>query len=101
MAKKLKPMHPGEVLREEFLVPLTMSAGALARVCGLPRTRIERIASEQTGITADTALRLAKALGTTAQLWLNLQNDYDVQIAKRDLRDILDGIELVNKPKAA
>ena len=48
-------------------------------------TRIERIASEQTGITADTAFRLAKALGTTAQLWLNLQNDYDVQIAKRDL----------------
>ena len=52
MAKKLKPMHPGEVLREEFLVPLKMSAGALAKACGLPRTRIERIASEQTGITA-------------------------------------------------
>jgi antitoxin HigA-1 len=97
MAKKLKPMHPGEVLREEFLVPLKMSAGALAKACGLPRTRIERIA----GITADTALRLAKALGTTAQLWLNLQNDYDVQIAKRDLGKILDRIETVNKPKAA
>ena len=68
MTKKLKPMHPGEVLREEFLVRLKMSAGALAKVCGLPRTRIERIAGEQTGITADTALRLAKALGTTAQL---------------------------------
>jgi addiction module HigA family antidote len=62
-----------------------MSAGALAKVCGLPRTRIERIASEQTGITADTALRLAEALDTAPQLWLNLQNDYDVQIAKRDL----------------
>src|ERR1700747_3119258 len=82
MAKTLKPMHPGEVLREEFLVPLKMSAGALATACGLPRTRIERIAGEQTGITADTALRLAKALGTTAQLWLNLQNDYDIWIAK-------------------
>jgi addiction module HigA family antidote len=101
MARKLKPMHPGEVLREEFLVPLKMSAGALAKVCSLPRTRIERIASEQTGITADTALRLAKALGTTAQLWLNLQNDYDVQIAKRDLGKSLDRIETVNKPKAA
>jgi antitoxin HigA-1 len=100
MAKKLKPMHPGEVLREEFLVPLKMSAGALAKTCGLPRTRIERIASELTGITADTALRLAKALGTTAQLWLNLQNDY-IQIAKRDLGKILDRIETVNKPKAA
>ena len=68
MAKTLKPMHPGEVLREEFLVPLKLSAGALAKACGLPRTRIERIASEQAGISADTALRLAKALGTTAEL---------------------------------
>ena len=101
MTKKLKPMHPGEVLREEFLVPLKMSAGALAKVCGLPRTRIERIAGEQTGITADTALRLGKALGTTAQLWLHLQTDYDVQVAQRDLGKILDRIETVNKPKAA
>jgi antitoxin HigA-1 len=101
MAKKLKPMHPGEVLREEFLIPLKMSAGTLAKICGLPRTRIERIASERTGITADTALRLAKALGTTAQLWLNLQNDYDVQIAERELGKVLDRIESVNNAKAA
>jgi antitoxin HigA-1 len=101
MAKKLRPMHPGEVLREEFLVPLEMSAGVLAKACGLPRTRIERIASEQTGITANTALRLAKALGTTAQLWLNLQNDYDIQVAERELGKILQRIVSVNKPKAA
>jgi antitoxin HigA-1 len=101
MAKKLKPMHPGEVLREEFLRPLNLSAGALAKVCGLPRTRIERIASEHIGITADTALRLAKALGTSAQLWLNLQSDYDIQVAKRDLGKILDRIERVNNPRAA
>lgn len=101
MAKTLKPMHPGEVLREEFLVPLNMSAGALARACGLPRTRIERIANEQTGITADTALRLAKALGTTAQLWLNLQNDYDLQIARRELERVLGRIERVNAQEAA
>ena len=94
-------MHPGEVLREEFLVPLKMSAGALAKACGLPRTRIERIVGEQTGITADTALRLAKALGTTPQLWLNLQNDYDMQIAKREIGKIFDHIETVNKPEAA
>jgi len=97
----MKPMHAGEVLREEFLVPLEMSAGALAKACGLPRTRIERIANEQTGITADTALRLAKALGTTAQLWLNLQNDYDIQVAERELGKVLRRIETVNKPKAA
>ncbi|ABQ33160.1 hypothetical protein BBta_0902 [Bradyrhizobium sp. BTAi1] len=101
MTKKLKPMHPGEVLREKFLIPLAMSAGALAKVCGLPRTRIERIASEQTGVTADTALRLAKALDTTPELWLNLQTDYDVQVAKRSLGKTLDRIETVNKPRAA
>jgi addiction module HigA family antidote len=101
MTKTFKPMHPGEVLREEFLVPLEMSAGALARACGLPRTRIERIASEQSGITADTALRLGKALGTTVQLWLNLQNDYDVQIAQSHLSKTLDRIETVTRPKAA
>jgi len=99
--KKLPPMHPGEVLREEFLAPLKMSAGALAKTCGLPRTRIERIASEQTGVSADTALRLAKALGTSVELWLNLQNDYDVQIAKRDIGEVLDRIEVVSKPEAA
>ncbi|MDU1695629.1 MAG: HigA family addiction module antitoxin, partial [Bradyrhizobium sp.] len=68
---------------------------------GLPRTRIERIASEQTGVTADTALRLAKALDTTPELWLNLQTDYDVQVAKRSLGKTLDRIETVNKPRAA
>ena len=85
MTKKLAPMHPGEVLREKFLVPLKLSAGALARKMDVPRTHIERIAEETTGITADTALRLSKALGTTPQLWLNLQNDYDLQMATRAL----------------
>lgn len=83
MSKKLPPLHPGEVLREEFLVPLGLSPGALAKTTGVPRTRIERIAAETTGITADTALRLGKALNTSAQLWLNLQNTYDLEIAKQ------------------
>src|SRR5215471_19629340 len=93
MAKKLKPMHPGEVLREEFLVPLGLSAIALAKACGLPRTRIERIRDERTGITADTALRLGKALGTSPQLWLNLQSDYDLQMAQRGIGKQLEKIE--------
>jgi len=75
--KKLPPLHPGEVLREEFLVPLKLSPGALAKAMGEPRTRVERIAPETTGITADIALRLRKALGTSAQLLLNLQNRFD------------------------
>jgi len=82
MAKTLPPLHPGEVLREEYLEPLKLSPGKLAKACGIPRTRIERIASERFGITADTALRLGKALGTSAQFWLNLQNDYDLRVAK-------------------
>jgi addiction module HigA family antidote len=89
MIKKLPPMHPGEVLREEFLLPLGISPGALAKVCGVPRTRIERIASEETGITADTALRLAKALGTSVEFWLNLQNAFDVRTARIQIADQL------------
>ena len=97
MAKKLPPLHPGEVLREEFLVPLKMSAGALAKACGVPRTRIERLAAEHIGITADTALRLSKALGTTPELWLNLQNSFDVKTAMLQIGNELDRIEPVNK----
>ena len=85
MAKKLPPMHPGEVLREEFLLPLGLSPGALAKACSVPRTRIERLSNEETGVTADTALRLSKAFGTSPELWLNLQTDYDIQIAKRQI----------------
>ena len=89
------PLHPGEVLPEEFLVPLEMSAGALAKACGVPRTRIERLANEQIGVTADTALRLSKAFGTTPELWLNLQNSFDVQTASRKIAAELKRIEPV------
>jgi antitoxin HigA-1 len=95
MVKKLPPMHPGEVLREEFLVPLGLSA------CGVPRTRIERIANEETAITADTALRLGKALGTSAELWLNLQNDFDMRTAKGRIGKELDKISPVKGRQAA
>ena len=100
MARKLAPMHPGEVLREEFLVPLGLSSGALAKACGVPRTRIERLSNEETGITADTALRLSKAFGTSPELWLNLQTDYDIQIAKRQIGKALTKISPV-RTKAA
>jgi addiction module HigA family antidote len=83
MPKKLPPLHPGEILREEFLVPLNLSPGALAKAMGVPRTRVERITAETSGITADTALRLSKALGTSAELWLNLQTRFDVETAER------------------
>src|SRR5215469_5269234 len=101
MARKRLPIHPGEVLREEFLIPLELSAGALAKACGVPRTRIERIANEETAITADTALRLGKALGTSAQLWLNLQNDFDMRTATRQIGKELDKITPVTGRAAA
>lgn len=101
LRKKLPPLHPGEVLREEFLVPLGLSPGALAKAMGVPRTRVERIAAESSGITADTALRLSKALGTSAQLWLNLQNYYDVETAQRAIGKQLAKIARVNAADAA
>jgi addiction module HigA family antidote len=80
MTNILPPVHPGEILREEFLVPLNMSAGALAKRLGVPRTRIERLASEQTGVTPDTALRLGKFFNTTPEFWMNMQASYDLKV---------------------
>jgi len=76
------PVHPGEVLNELFLVPLEMSAGALARRLGVPRTRIERLVKKETALTADTALRLSAFFGNTAEFWLNLQRAHDLAAAR-------------------
>src|SRR5881397_1409699 len=73
MAKKLPPIHPGEILREEFLVPLKLTPYAVAAALHVPRTRIERIAREEKPVTADTALRLGKFFKTGAAFWLNMQ----------------------------
>ena len=78
----LPPVHPGEILREEYLIPIGMSAGALAKIIGVPRTRIERVATEKTAITSDTALRLSKFFNTTPSFWMNLQSNYDLASAK-------------------
>ena len=80
--QKLRNIHPGEVLREEFLVPMKLTPYALAQACGVPRTRIERLAREETPVTADTALRLARYFGTTAQLWMGMQAQYDLERAE-------------------
>ena len=87
------PIHPGEVLREQFLEPLQLSAGTLARELGVPRTRIERIAKEEMGISADTALRLAKYFGTTPNVWLNMQTAYELVLGATQLKDDLEAIE--------
>lgn len=82
--KFARPMHPGEYLREEYLVPLGMSAGALAKRLNLPRTRIERIVKEEVGITPDTALRLARFFNTTPQFWMNFQQAYELETLARE-----------------
>jgi antitoxin HigA-1 len=81
-AKALPPVHPGEILREEFLAPLGLSAYALAKAAGVPRTRMERLAREEVQVTADTALRLARVLRTTPGFWMNLQARYDLERAE-------------------
>lgn len=74
------PVHPGEVLRQEFLEPLQMTPYALAGHLGVPRTRVERLARGETAVTADTALRLARYFGTTPEFWMNLQTTYDLTV---------------------
>lgn len=80
---KMRPIHPGEILREEFLAPLAMSAHALAMELKVPAPRINDIVRERRAITPDTALRLSRYFGTTAQFWLNLQTSYDLKIAEK------------------
>ncbi len=87
MAKKLPPIHPGEILREEFMRPLGLSSNALARAIGVTPARVNEIVRERRGISADTALRLARYFGSSVEVWMNLQRRYDVECA----RDALGG----------
>jgi antitoxin HigA-1 len=79
---KLAPIHPGEILREEFMKPRNLSQNALARALNVPPRRINEIVLEKRGITADTALRLARYFGTSAEMWTGLQADYDLRRAR-------------------
>ncbi len=82
MSKMLPPVHPGEVLREEFMAPLGISINALARELHVPVSRISKIVNEERGITADTAMRAARYFGTSGESWLNLQSRYDLLVAR-------------------
>lgn len=97
MKNKMRPIHPGEVLREEFLQPLEMSANQFAHVIGVPANRVTEIVRERRTLTADTALRLARALGTTPEFWLNLQQAYDLRTAEKALGPVLRSIKPVRK----
>jgi len=93
--KALPNIHPGEVLLEEFLIPLGISQNAMARAAGVPPRRINEIVLGKRGITADTAVRLAAALGTSERFWLGLQADYDLEEAHRTLGDTIGQIERI------
>jgi len=91
--EKLKNIHPGEILLEEFLIPMEISAYRLAKETFLPQTRISEIIKGNRRITADTALRLSKYFGTSATFWLGLQNDYDLEEESNQKKMELDSIK--------
>jgi antitoxin HigA-1 len=88
----MPPVHPGEVLLEEFLKPLEVSQYQLAKGIGVPARRINEIVHGQRRISADTALRLARYFGVSERFWMNLQTRYDLETEKDRLGDVLDGI---------
>jgi addiction module HigA family antidote len=87
---KLAPIHPGEILREEFMKPRDLSQNALARALNVPPRRINEIVLEKRGVTADTALRLARFFGTSAEMWAGLQADYDLRLARHDKARVIE-----------
>jgi addiction module HigA family antidote len=87
---KLPPIHPGEILREEFMKPRDLSQNALARALNVPPRRINEIVLEKRGITADTALRLARYFGTSAELWTGLQADYDLRRTRHEKARVIE-----------
>ncbi len=85
MATILEPVHPGEILLEEFLRPYGLSASALASRLGVPTNRVTQIVRGQRAVTADTAIRLGRLFRTTAEFWLNLQSRYELELARREV----------------
>lgn len=92
MKKKLPNIHPGEVLKEEFLKPLGISAYKLSKITGMPQTRISDIVNCKRAVTADTAVRFAKFFSTTPQFWLGLQNDYDLEELENEKKNSIESI---------
>ena len=99
MAKALSdPIHPGHILRVEFLEELGLTPYKVAKACGVPRTRIERICREERPVTADTAMRLERCFGMSADFWMNMQAAHDLAIARADPPADLDDVERLHEP---
>lgn len=97
MPNRMRPIHPGEILREEYLLPLDLSANRLAQALEVPTNRITEIVAQRRGLTADTALRLARYFDTSPELWMNLQKAYELRMAEAAIGAALKSI----KPHAA
>lgn len=95
----MRPVHPGEVLREDYLIPIGLSANALAKALHVPAPRINDIVRERRGITADTAMRLARYFGGDAQSWMNLQAIYDLRVAETSMTAL--NVDAIEPRKAA
>ena len=98
--KKIKNIHPGEILLEEFLIPLEISAYRLSKDIAIPQTRISEIIKGNRRITADTALRLSKYFGNSAKFWLGLQDDYDIEEERNLKKSALDAIKKYTRKAA-
>lgn len=98
--KRLRNIHPGEILQAEFLIPLGISAYRLSKDTGIPQPRISAIIKGNRRITADTALRFSKYFGNSAKFWLGLQNDFDIEEGKIMIRSVLDSIPRFSSPAA-
>lgn len=96
--RRLAPVHPGEVLRDEFLEPMALSVYRLARALKVSRPRLNDLVLGRRGVTVDTAMRLGRYFGTTPEFWINLQTRYDLDVAERTMRD---RIEREIEPRAA
>lgn len=88
--RDMPPVHPGEILKSEFLEPLGLSVNALSKAIGVPRTRLNDIVLGRRGITADTAVRLARYFRMSGRFWMNLQSHYELEVAEETLGDRLD-----------
>jgi len=87
---QMRPIHPGEILREDYLIPLGLSVNALANALRVPSTRLHEIVKERRAISPDTALRLARYFGGDAQSWLNLQTAYDLRLAQQNTQETIE-----------
>ncbi|QDE40130.1 HigA family addiction module antidote protein [Luteibacter pinisoli] len=97
VTERLPPIHPGEILREDYMRPMGLSANALALAIGVTAARVNELVNGKRGLTADTALRLARYFGTDPRSWMNLQLNYELELAERRIGDALENI----RPRAA